>query len=208
MTNNSVRKSNKDNSDNSKSADVSADYSIKQIDFKNFSYPWCSKIARLKDTVTLKDGKAEIIKKDGEFVSNFNKEDIQKGNVDDIEYTTNDIYYGDVNSDNVTDTFVSISTHAYFGEWYRSNTTCSYIYTIKEKEPKLIWQYNYGDHKYSAKRKIEFKKDQNEIIVEMYYLYRPHDLSVGQLYKETQSESYDRLIYKWKNNTFRLISIL
>ncbi len=60
---------NKDNSDNSKIADVSADDSIKQTDFKNFSYPWGSKIARLKDTVTLKDGKAEIIKKNGKLVA-------------------------------------------------------------------------------------------------------------------------------------------
>lgn len=197
---------NKDNSDNSKNADVSADDSIKQIDFKNFSYPWCSKIARLKDTVTLKDGKAKIIKKNGEFVSNFTKEDIQKSNVDDIEYTIDDIYYGDVNSDNVTDAFVSISTHAYYGEWYRSDTTCSYIYTMKENKPKLIWQYNYGENKYSAARKIEFNKAQNEIIVEMYYHYSPKGEFVGQLYRDTYSESYDRLIYKWKNNTFHLIS--
>lgn len=197
---------NKDNSDNSKNADVSADNSIKQIDFNNLSYPWCSKIARLKDTVSLKDGKAEIIKKDGEFASNFTKEDIQKGNLDNIEYTIGDIYYGDFNSDNVTDAFVSISTHAYYGEWYRSDITCSYIYTMKENKPKLIWQYNYGENKYSTARKIEFNKAQNEIIVEMYYHYSPKGKFVGQLYRDTYSESYDRLIYKWKNNTFRLIS--
>jgi hypothetical protein len=197
---------NKDNSDNSKIAEVSADNSIKQIDFNNLSYPWCSKIARLKDTVTLKDGKAEIIKKNGQFVSNFTKGDIQKGNLDDIEYTTDNIFYGDFNSDNITDAFVSISTNAYFGRWYRSNTTCSYIYTMKENKPKLIWQNNYGEHKYSTVRKIEFNKAQNEIIFEMYFPYSPKGKFVGQLYRETYSESYDRLIYKWKNNTFRLIS--
>lgn len=197
---------NEDNSDNSKNADVSADNSIKQKDFKNLSYPWCSKIARLKDTVSLKDGKAEIIKKNGEFASNYAKEDIQKGNLDNIEYTIGDIFYGDFNSDNITDAFVSISTHAYYGKWYRSNTTCSYIYTMKENKPKLIWQYNYGEHKYSKVRKIEFNKAQNEIIFEMYYHYSPKGKFVGQLYRDTYSESYDRLIYKWENNTFRLIS--
>ena len=40
----------------------------------------------------------------------------------------------------------------------------------------------------------------------MYFPYDPKGKSVGQLYRETYSESYDRLIYKWKNNTFRLIS--
>lgn len=198
---------NNDNVNNSNIADVSADDLIKQVDLKNFSYPWCSKIARLKDTITLKDGKAEIIKKDGKFVTNLPPHTQESYfRVDHTEYTINDIYYGDVNSDNITDVFVSISTQTYSGEWYRADTTCSYIYTIKENKPELIWQYNYGELKYSTKRKIEFNKAQNEIIVEMYYPYKPNDLSVGQLYKTTQSESYDRLVYKWKNNTFHLIS--
>lgn len=198
---------NKDNSDNSKNADVSADDSIKQIDFNNLSYPWCSKIARLKDTITLKDGKDEIIKKGGKFVTNLPPHTQESYfRVDHIEYTIDDIYYGDVNSDNVTDAFVSISTHTYSGKFYRSDTTCSYIYTMKENKPKLIWQYNYGEHKYSKVRKIEFNKAQNEIIFEMYYHYSPKGKFVGQLYRDTYSESYDRLIYKWKDNTFRLIS--
>jgi len=188
---------NNDNSDNS----------IKQIDFKNFSYPWGSKIARLKDTVTLKDGKAKIIKKDGKFVTTLPPHTQESYfRVDDIEYTINDIYYGDVNSDNVTDAFVSISTHTYSGRWYRSDTTCFYIYTIKENKPKLIWQNNYGEYKYTTERKIEFNKAQNEIIFEVYLPYSPKGKSIGQLYRETYSESYDRLIYKWKDNTFRLIS--
>jgi hypothetical protein len=77
----------KDNSNNSKNAEVSADDSIKQTDFKNFSYPWGSKIARLKDTVTLKDGKAEIIKKNGKFVATLpthTQEDYYK--VDHVEF--------------------------------------------------------------------------------------------------------------------------
>ena len=62
---------NRDDSNNSKNAEVSADDSIKQTDFKNFSYPWGSKIARLEDTVTLKDGKAEIIKMNGKVVTTY-----------------------------------------------------------------------------------------------------------------------------------------
>jgi hypothetical protein len=198
---------NKDNSYNSKNAGVSADDSIKQIDFKNFSYPWGSKIARLKDTITLKDGKAEIIKKDGKLVTTLPPHTQESYfRVDDIEYTIDDIYYGDVNSDNVTDAFISISTHTYSGKSYRGDTTCFYIYTIKENKPKLIWQNNYGEYKYTTARKIEFNKAQNEIIFEMYFPYSPNGKFVGQLYRETYSESYDRLIYKWNDNTFRLIS--
>lgn len=198
---------NKDDSNNSKIADVSADNSIKQTDFNNFSYPWGSKIARLKDTIILKDGKTRILQKDGKFVAILpphTQEDYYR--VEDVEYTIDDIYYGDVNSDNVTDAFVSISTHTYSGKSYRSDTTCYYIYTMKENKPKLIWQNNYGEHKYTASRKIEFNKAQNEIVFEMYFPYSPNGKFVGQLYRETQSESYDRLIYKWENNTFRLIS--
>ena len=134
----------------------------------------------------------------------YEKKDYYK--IDDIEYTVDDIYYGDFNSDNVTDAFVTISEFASFGKWVRSHGTCSYIYTIKEKKPKLVWQYNYGENKYTVLRKIEFNKAQNEIIFEMYYQYSPNGKFVGQLYQETYSESYDRLIYKWQNNTFRLIS--
>lgn len=65
---------------------------------------------------------------------------------------------------------------------------------------------NDGEHKYSATRKIEFNKAQNEIIFEMYFPYSPQGKFVPQLYRETYSESYDRIIYKWKDNTFRLIS--
>jgi hypothetical protein len=198
---------NKENSNNSNVVEVSADDSIKQTDFKNFSYPWGSKIARLEDTITLKDGKAEIIKKNGRFLATLPKhaqEDYYK--VEHIEYRINDIYYGDFNSDNVTDAFVSISTHTYSGKSYRGDTTCFYIYTIKENKPKLIWQNNYGEYKYTTERKIEFNTAQNEIIFEMYFPYSPEGKFVGQLYRETYSESYDRLIYKWKNNTFRLIS--
>ncbi len=198
---------NKDNSDDSKNANVSADNSIRQTDFNNLSYPWCSKIARLKDTVTLKDGKAEIIKKDGKFVTSLPPHTQESYfRVDHIEYTIDDIYYGDVNSDDVTDAFVSISTHTYSGKFYRGDTTCFYIYTMKDNKPKLIWQNNYGEYKYTTERKIEFNKAQNEIIFEMYFPYSPKGEFVGQLYRETYSESYDRLIYKWKNNTFRLIS--
>jgi len=136
--------------------------------------------------------------------TNYKKKDYYK--IDNIEYTIGDIYYGDFNSDNVTDAFVSISTHTYSGKFYRDDTTCFYIYTIKENKPKLIWQNNYGEHKYTTERKIEFNKAQNEIIFEMYFPYDPNGKSIGQLYRETYSESYDRLTYKWKNNTFHLIS--
>lgn len=199
--------SNGDNSKNLKTADVSTDDSIKQIDFKNFSYPWGSKIARLKDTITLKEGKDEIIRNDGKLVTKLPPHTQESYFiVDQVEYTLDDIYYGDINSDNVTDAFVSISTHTYSGKSYRADTTCFYIYTMKENKPKLIWQNNYGERKYTTERKIEFDKTQNEIIFEMYYPYNPNGKFVGQLYKETQSESYDRLIYKWENNAFRLIS--
>jgi hypothetical protein len=197
----------KDNSNNSKEANVSIDDSIKQIDFKNFSYPWGSKIARLRDTITLKDAKDRIIRNDGKLVTSLPPHTQESYfRVDDVEYTLNDVYYGDVNSDNVTDAFVSISTSTYSGKSYRGDTTCFYIYTMKENKPKLIWQNNYGERKYTTERKIEFNKAQNEIIFEMYFPYEPKGKFVGQLYRETQSESYDRLIYKWKDNTFRLIS--
>jgi hypothetical protein len=198
---------NKDNSNNPKNAVVLVDDSVKQIDFKNFSYPWGSKIARLKDTITLKDGKDKIIRNDGKLVTNLPPHTQESYfRVDDVEYTINDIYYGDVNSDNVADAFVSISTHTYSGKSYRSDTTCFYVFTMKENKPKLIWQNNFGERKYTTGRKIEFNKAQNEIVFEMYFPYSPKGKFVGQLYRETQSESYDRLIYKWKNNTFRLIS--
>ncbi len=198
---------NKDNSNNSKNVKVSADDSIKQIDFKNFSYPWGSKIARLKDTITLKDGRDKIIRNDGKLVTSLPPHTQENYfRVDDVEYRIDDIYYGDVNSDNVTDAFISISTFTYSGKSYRGDTTCFYIYTMKENKPKLIWQNNYGERKYTTERKIEFNKAQNEIIFEMYFPYEPNGKFVGQLYRETYSESYDRLIYKWKDNTFRLIS--
>lgn len=198
---------NKNNSNDSKNAEFSADDSIKQIDFKNFSYPWGSKIARLKDTIILKDGKDKTIKKDGKPVTILPPHTQESYfRVDDVEYTINDIYYGDVNSDNVTDAFISISTFTYSGKSYRSDTTCFYIYTMKGNKPKLIWQNNYGERKYTTTRKIEFNKAENEIIFEMYFPYSPNGKFVGQLYRETYSESYDRLIYKWKNNTFHLIS--
>jgi hypothetical protein len=55
-------------------------------------------------------------------------------------------------------------------------------------------------------RKLEADKARRELVFELYYPYKPAGGVTITEMKEN-SASYDRLVYRWKNGTFRLISI-
>lgn len=128
---------------NSKESDSKSYSTIREVDFKNFTYPW-----------------TEDQGGDGNFaLENGKKERLDK---DDIEATFETVEYGDVTNDGEEEAFVSI--YPYSG----GNCQCImvFIYTLENKQPKLLWSFDTFDKAVGG-----FKKayaDGGELVVETF----------------------------------------
>jgi hypothetical protein len=96
--------------------------SIRKVDFKNFTFPW-TKNQGDGDFFTLKNGKKERI---GE---------------NDTEATLQKVEYGDATNDGEEEAMLSIYP------WSGGNCSCEmvFIYTLKNKTPKLLWSFDTWD---------------------------------------------------------------
>lgn len=99
-----------------------SDRSIRQIDFKNFTYPW-TKEQGAPETFDLKGGKNE-----------------RKGS-EEREATLRSVEYGDVTGDGLEEAMISIYP------WSGGNCQCYmvYIYSLENGKPKLLWNFDTFD---------------------------------------------------------------
>jgi len=107
--------------------------SIRDIDFKNFTYPKlptgkCSRMSR----VHLRDGKYGSIK-------NFSPRVVPRGGC--WQVSVGPVIYGDVTGDGQEDAMVVLYAEA--GGTESSNDV--FIYTLKRNRPVLLWKFWTGD---------------------------------------------------------------
>ena len=97
--------------------------SIKDIDFKNFTYPWTKEQELDEKEFTLKDGKKET------------NEDKSNG------ASFSSIEFGDVTNDGEEEAVISISPIT------GGNCSCNmiYIYSLQNGNPKLLWSFDTND---------------------------------------------------------------
>lgn len=96
--------------------------SIRKIGFKNFTFPW-TKNQGDGDLFTLKNGKKERVDEN------------------DAEATLQKVEYGDVTNDGEEEAMLSVYP------WSGGNCSCEmvFIYTLKNKTPKLLWSFDTWD---------------------------------------------------------------
>jgi hypothetical protein len=104
---------------------------FKQIDFKNYSYPYKFSYAR-KLNFTLKDGENEYDFKD-----------------DRGWFSLSDVYYVDLTGDGNPEAIV-ILWHVSCGVSCDGGAGLFYVYTIKQGKLKSIWQYETGSLAYGC----------------------------------------------------------
>jgi hypothetical protein len=107
--------------------------SIRDIDFKNFSYPKlptgkCSRMSRVR----VRDGKYGSIK-------NFSPHVVPRGGCWQVDVAP--VIYGDVTGDGHEDAIVIL--YAEMGGTESSNDV--FIYTLRRDKPALIWKFATGD---------------------------------------------------------------
>ncbi len=117
--------------------------SIREVDFKNFTYPWTEDQGG-DGNFTLKNGKK----------ARFDEND--------IEATLKTIEYGDVTNDGKEEAMISV--YPYSG----GNCQCEmvFIYTLENKKPKLLWSFDTFDRAVGGFKKVY--ADNGNLIVETF----------------------------------------
>jgi hypothetical protein len=165
---------------------------IRQIDFKNFTYPWYPsflKSPRPTRQVALHDGKFEVI------------ED-QRADIKNLMLELEDVSYSDLTGDGKEEAIVTISGVSVFNRFVGS----IFLYTVTGKQQKLLWQHEIGDRADGGLRRIAVEG--RFVIVEQYQRsegdgglccpkqfvrtsLRWNGLSFERIKKETLTNEYD-----------------
>jgi len=126
---------------------ASTDQSIRSIDFSNFTYP--------RTTDLTEPGKRQ-----GSFT-------LKNGDLPDIPgqvgMSLHSIVYADVTGDRVEDAIVVLEVDTTNGT---AIPHAVYIYTLRNKQPQLLWSFDTGDRADGGLRNIF--ADQGDLVVELY----------------------------------------
>ena len=111
---------------------------IRDVNFKNFTYPWYPSF--LKSTsreVTLHDGKLEI-------------EEDRKAGIANLSLELDDVSYVNLRGDGTDEAIVSVAGVTGVNRFVGS----VFIYAIEKENPKLLWQHETGDRADGGLRRI------------------------------------------------------
>src|SRR5262245_24146730 len=162
-------------------------YSIRSVDFDNFTYPLPSGFIDRNNprrTFRFKNGEhPETPDEMGIFLSN--------------------VSYGDVTGDGREEAIVTMSIVT--GGSALPNIV--YIYTLKGSKPRLLWAFDTGDRADGGLRRA--KAENGYLLVELY----GNGKIIGNLYAEDKTNRgaccpmfFTRARYKWTGKSFRLAS--
>jgi hypothetical protein len=117
--------------------------SVREVDFKNFTYTWTKGQEIDEKEFTLKDGEKEMTDK-------TNGASLYK------------VEYGDVTSDGVEEAMISLAPET------GGNCSCEmvYIYTLENQRPKLLWSFDTEDRAQGGLKRVYANK--SELIVETF----------------------------------------
>lgn len=104
---------------------------IRSIDFRNFTYPFT------EDLIDPTKPKRTFMLREGKRPETRNKQ----GLVDEMGIYLDDVFYGDVTSDNQEDAIVIMSILT--GGSAAPNIV--YVYTLEDNRPKQLWSFSTGD---------------------------------------------------------------
>jgi hypothetical protein len=111
---------------------------IRDVDFKNFTYPWYPSFLKSRwRELTLHDGKLEI------------EEDRQTG-IENLSLELDDVSYVNLRGDTQEEAIVTIAGIAGVNSFLNG----VFIYDIEKEKPKLLWQHETGDRANGGLRRI------------------------------------------------------
>jgi hypothetical protein len=162
---------------------------IRQVDFRNSSYPKLPTGKCSMDEVHLTNGKYEA------------PETIPRKipSIDCWSVTLSPIDYGDVTGDGIEEAIVILYAE-------RGGTESSqdvYVYSSRGEEPALLWKFATGDRADGGRRRIS--AENGELVVELFGV----GTAIGKELYGTEDvpdccpEHYTRTKYKWVENHFQ-----
>src|SRR5215472_11743614 len=167
---------------------VSAQKDIRQVDFKNFIYPW-SKPTEWLDQLRWLDksepGRVQLV--DGRW------RDVEEGESDRpfSGLTLESVQFADVTGDGRTDALVVLR----FGTGGTQYSHYVYIYSFAAGEPKLLAYFHSGDRAYSGLYRVYGQG--GKLVVE---LFDPEKRS-----GDCCSSRFIRTRYQWHNGQFQAV---
>jgi hypothetical protein len=154
---------------------------IRDVDFKNFTYPWYPSFLKSRSReVTLHDGKLEI------------EEDRQAG-IGNLSLELNDVSYVNLRGDGKEEAIVTVAGITGVNRFLGS----VFVYAIEKEKPKLLWQHETGDRADGGSRRIGVEKGM--LILEEYV----RSEGDGGL---CCPKIFIRSNYRWSGNHFEKIS--
>lgn len=155
---------------------------IRQVDFKNFNYPWYPsylKPPQGKRQISLRGGKFEI------------ERDEQQG-IDNLVLELQDVSYVDLANDGKEEAIVTVGGISIFNKFVDS----IFIYAFERNVPLLLWNHETGDRADGGLRRISV---QNGMLSVEQYVRSEGD---GGLCCPTK---FVRTDYTWNGNRFEKI---
>lgn len=162
------------------------DQSIRSIDFANFTYPRTVDLTapgKVKETFTLRDG--DLPDRPGQ-----------------LGMTLHSIVYTDMTGDDAEEAIVVLEVDTTNGT---AIPHAVYIYTLRNKQPQLLWSFDTGDRADGGLRNIY--ADQGDVVVE---LYGKGKVLGSDLYADdgTKAETpypyyFTQTRYKWNGTQFK-----
>lgn len=163
---------------------------IRQVDFRNLSYP---------KLPTGKCSLEEIHLKDGKYKAPEEWAPDRTSSVGCWKVTLGRVDYGDVTGDGIEEAIVTL--YAEMGGTESSQDV--YIYTSQGGEPVLLWKFATGDRADGGQRRIF--AENGALVIELFgkgavigkYLYDTEDVP------DCCPEHYTRTKYRWQENRFQ-----
>lgn len=161
---------------------------FKQIDFKNFSYPYKFSYGEKK--------KINVSLKDGEYEFDFLNDGGDRG-----WFSFKDAYYVDLTSDGKQEAII-ILWHVSCG--YGScdgGAGLFYIYTIRQNKLKSLWQFETGSLAYGCGLKSFTVKD-GKITMELFRSYIDETSKQNESGKKFYAEDTTRIVFGFNGKKF------
>lgn len=163
---------------------------IRQVDFRNFSYPKLPTGKCSMEEVHLNDGKYEA--PEGVVPRKIPSKDCWS-------VTLGPIDYGDVTGDGNAEAIITLYAE-------RGGTESSqdvYLYSLRGDEPVLLWKFATGDRADGGRRRIA--AENGALVIELFGI----GAVIGKELYDTEDvpdccpEHYTRTKYKWQENRFQ-----
>lgn len=152
--------------------------SIKEVDFKNFTYPWYP--SGYKTPYNVK----KVTLDNGEHLVD------ERGDISGILFVLTNVSYADLTSDGFEEAIVTVT--GIFNP--NGSYACVFIYSPKGNFPQLLWKHETGDRAYGGLRSIRVAE--SNLIVEQYDTGNEEPCMIC-------AKGFVRSYYQWNGKSLR-----